>query len=201
MTDSSAKPVSRRLRFEILRRDSHTCRYCGGQAPDVKLTVDHVVPVALGGNSDPTNLVTACRDCNAGKSSTKPDEAVVADVEADALRWADAMKRAAATIEAREREAGEYVAAVDSAWRNYRMNAFDGSGRENDLPRPASWANSVRSWRSAGLPQHSAVDAVHVAMDRRQLSNSDVWRYFCGICWRRVEEMKQIADKIVKEID
>jgi 5-methylcytosine-specific restriction endonuclease McrA len=29
--------VSRRLRLEVLRRDGHTCRYCGAQAPDVKL--------------------------------------------------------------------------------------------------------------------------------------------------------------------
>lgn len=56
--------VSKRIRFEVLRRDNYTCRYCGGSAPDVKLTVDHVMPVALG---DPTNLVTACKDCNAGK--------------------------------------------------------------------------------------------------------------------------------------
>ena len=30
--------VSKRLRFEILRRDNHACRYCGQMAPDVKLT-------------------------------------------------------------------------------------------------------------------------------------------------------------------
>lgn len=31
--------VSKRLRYEILRRDDHACRYCGDRAPDVKLTV------------------------------------------------------------------------------------------------------------------------------------------------------------------
>lgn len=56
--------VSKRLRYEILRRDNHTCRYCGATAPDVKLTVDHVVPVALGGSDVPTNLVAACDACN-----------------------------------------------------------------------------------------------------------------------------------------
>lgn len=61
--------VSKRLRFEILRRDNHACRYCGGVAPDATITVDHVVPVALGGSDDPSNLVAACKDCNAGKSS------------------------------------------------------------------------------------------------------------------------------------
>ena len=56
-------PVSKRLRYEILRRDNHACRYCGGTAPDVVITVDHVVPVALGGSDDAGNLVAACKDC------------------------------------------------------------------------------------------------------------------------------------------
>ncbi|MEJ7724319.1 MAG: hypothetical protein WKF64_08445 [Ilumatobacteraceae bacterium] len=46
MTDE--KPISRRLRFEILRRDGHTCRYCGARAPDVPLTVDHVILIEDG---------------------------------------------------------------------------------------------------------------------------------------------------------
>ena len=40
--------VSRRLRFEILRRDNYTCCYCGAKSPDVTLAVDHVLPVTLG---------------------------------------------------------------------------------------------------------------------------------------------------------
>jgi len=36
--------VSKRLRFEILRRDDHACRYCGATAPEAKL--------AAGGSSD-----------------------------------------------------------------------------------------------------------------------------------------------------
>jgi hypothetical protein len=87
--------VSKRLRYEILRRDNHTCRYCGASAPDVKLTVDHVTPAALGGTDDATNLVTACGGCNAGKSSSAPDTPLVADVEQDALRWRRAMAIAA----------------------------------------------------------------------------------------------------------
>lgn len=62
--------VSKRLRYEILRRDNHTCRYCGASAPDVPLRVDHVTPVALGGSDKPENLVTSCEPCNSGKSST-----------------------------------------------------------------------------------------------------------------------------------
>jgi hypothetical protein len=61
--------VSKRLRYEILRRDNHTCRYCGASAPDVPLRVDHVTPVALGGSDKPDNLVASCEACNSGKSS------------------------------------------------------------------------------------------------------------------------------------
>ncbi len=88
-------PVSRRLRYEVLRRDNHACRYCGASAPDVPLTVDHVIPIALGGTDDPSNLVTACQPCNAGKSASSPDAPIVDDVAADALRWSKAMTRAA----------------------------------------------------------------------------------------------------------
>lgn len=38
--------VSKRLRYEILRRGNHTCRYCGASAPDVPLRVDHVTLTA-----------------------------------------------------------------------------------------------------------------------------------------------------------
>jgi 5-methylcytosine-specific restriction endonuclease McrA len=88
---ASEMTVKGRLRFEILRRDGHTCRYCGQSAPDVRLTVDHVVPESLGGADDPANLVTACTSCNAGKASIAPDSALVDDVAADALRYSRAL--------------------------------------------------------------------------------------------------------------
>lgn len=75
--------VSKRLRYEILRRDKFACRYCGAKAPDAPLRVDHVTPVALGGTDDPTNLVTSCEPCNAGKTSTI--EGFVEDVQSDTV--------------------------------------------------------------------------------------------------------------------
>jgi HNH endonuclease len=88
--------VSKRLRYEILRRDNHACRYCGASAPDVKLNVDHVIPQALGGSDAPTNLATSCAECNAGKTSSMPNAMPVADVEQETFRRAAEMKQAAA---------------------------------------------------------------------------------------------------------
>ena len=59
--------VSRGLRFEVLKRDDFTCRYCGKKSPEAILEVDHVIPRSKKGADDPENLVTACYECNRGK--------------------------------------------------------------------------------------------------------------------------------------
>lgn len=67
---SLRKPMGKRLRFEVLKRDLFKCRYCGKSAEGgALLQVDHVIPVAKGGKNDLMNLVAACTDCNAGKSA------------------------------------------------------------------------------------------------------------------------------------
>lgn len=70
--------LSKKLRFEVFKRDSFTCQYCGCKAPDVTLQVDHIEPVAAGGTNDLLNLTTSCIDCNAGKSDRRlSDDSVV----------------------------------------------------------------------------------------------------------------------------
>ena len=61
------KSISKKKRFEVFKRDAFTCQYCGRTAPDVVLEVDHINPVANGGDNDLMNLITSCYDCNRGK--------------------------------------------------------------------------------------------------------------------------------------
>lgn len=63
------EPLSPRVRSEVLHRDNYTCQYCGRKAPTVVLEVDHRVPVSGGGTDESSNLITACTDCNRGKSN------------------------------------------------------------------------------------------------------------------------------------
>lgn len=62
------KAMSKKTRFEVFKRDSFKCQYCGKCAPDVILNVDHINPVSKGGDNEILNLITACEDCNGGKS-------------------------------------------------------------------------------------------------------------------------------------
>jgi 5-methylcytosine-specific restriction endonuclease McrA len=62
-------PVNRR---EVLKRDSHTCQYCGTSK---RLTLDHVIPRSKGGQHTWDNVVTACERCNSTKSDRLLHEA------------------------------------------------------------------------------------------------------------------------------
>ena len=68
------KAISKKTRFEVFKRDSFTCQYCGRMSPDVVLEVDHIKPVAEGGKNDILNLITSCFDCNRGKGKRKLDD-------------------------------------------------------------------------------------------------------------------------------
>lgn len=61
--------ISKGLRFKIFHRDGFVCQYCGRRPPDVVLEIDHVRPRAHGGDNDELNLLTACDECNRGKSA------------------------------------------------------------------------------------------------------------------------------------
>lgn len=49
----------------------HSCVYCGEK---VELTIDHFIPVALGGKTELKNIVPACLSCNQSKSGKHPME-------------------------------------------------------------------------------------------------------------------------------
>jgi hypothetical protein len=66
---SNRQPLSQAKRREIVARDGHTCAYCRRVFGWEELEVDHIVPVARGGNNDDDNLTTACKPCNISKGS------------------------------------------------------------------------------------------------------------------------------------
>lgn len=68
------QPIKKSVRFEVLKRDSFTCQYCGGKAPDIVLHIDHIKPVAAGGGNDIMNLITSCQPCNLGKGVRRIDD-------------------------------------------------------------------------------------------------------------------------------
>lgn len=184
--------LSKRVRYEVLRRDDHACRYCGGMAPDVKLTIDHVVPVALGGSDEPTNLVTACADCNAGKTSVAPDQALVDDVDERAIEWADAMRRAGEMLSVVPEPQREYVEAFDSAW-----NRWTAGFKKAPIARANNWEEAVTDLYRGHLPVEMMVKAVDIACAAYNVD--DEFAYFMGVCRRMLREQHAVAQALIEQ--
>ena len=64
-------PLTNRALF---RRDQNVCLYCGNHFQEVKLSRDHVHPLSRGGEDTWTNVVTACKRCNARKGNLLIEE-------------------------------------------------------------------------------------------------------------------------------
>lgn len=79
------KSITKKTRFEIFKRDSFRCQYCGRGIDETILEVDHITPVAEGGSNDSINLITSCRDCNRGKGKRKLSNRAVAEKESKFL--------------------------------------------------------------------------------------------------------------------
>jgi CRISPR/Cas system Type II protein with McrA/HNH and RuvC-like nuclease domain len=66
-------PVGENQRFAIYQRDEFRCYYCKRHKDElpkgVRLELDHKIPYSDGGDDSFQNLVTACSDCNRGKSN------------------------------------------------------------------------------------------------------------------------------------
>lgn len=66
--------VERVSRRKIIERDGRICYMCGRDIGQRELVLDHVIPLARGGEHSEKNLRVACRFCNARKGNKLPSE-------------------------------------------------------------------------------------------------------------------------------
>jgi 5-methylcytosine-specific restriction endonuclease McrA len=70
--DRYLQPKVSFTRRNLYRRDRHSCQYCGKGVTFDEVSVDHVVPRSLGGETSWRNCVVACRRCNERKANRPP---------------------------------------------------------------------------------------------------------------------------------
>lgn len=58
----------------LFRRDQNVCLYCGSSFLARDLSRDHVIPISRGGLDVWTNVVTACKRCNAHKGNLRLED-------------------------------------------------------------------------------------------------------------------------------
>jgi len=167
------------VRFDVFKRDSFTCAYCGRRSPDVTLEVDHIIPVAEGGSDDPENLITACWDCNRGKGTTplEVEPQAIPDLEERAELVRERERQLRIYHEAKAEEATrrkEQLAVVYEHWFT--------AAEVDEMPRGCMpYTSTLRKYIDL-LGPDEVMDAMQIAWD-----HADGWikpstaRYFVGV--------------------
>jgi len=62
-------------RRNIFARDKNCCQYCGKRHSTSELSLDHIIPRSMGGESLWSNIVCACVRCNVKKGGRTPKQA------------------------------------------------------------------------------------------------------------------------------
>lgn len=182
--------VGVRKRFEVFKRDCFTCQYCGRTPPAVILHCDHIIPVSDSGGDEETNLLTSCQDCNLGKSNISLGQVVqpIADRMAEATekrQQIEAFNRFLS--EERERE-DEEIDGIGFYWFNQFCKPGDEDKYTFSNHRKSSIRNFLRKMTSMQI--RDAADIAHSRQPPR-VNEDRTWRYFCGICWKRIGEANQ----------
>lgn len=184
---SGRSHLSRRVRFEVFKRDGFTCQYCGSHPPDVVLEIDHIEPVAEGGSDDEENLFTACMDCNRGKSSIplsvapkslgeRGDE--ISEQEAQLAGYRQALQIRLDRIEQDKWAVAEALC--------------PGSGKDG---MRRDWLQSIKMFNTR-LEVHEVIEAAKIALARMPYADrgrdARRFKYFCGVCWQMVRNREGV---------
>jgi hypothetical protein len=173
------KPISKKLRFDVFKRDGFKCMYCGAHPPSVLLHVDHINPVAAGGKNSIDNLITACEPCNLGKGAR-----LLSAVPMDLSEKAAAVKEREAQIKGyQDVMQGKRERLDREAWSvvHLLLPGVDSASRD--------WMNSLRTFIDK-LGVHEVTEAMEIALAKSFYSNDKTWRYFCGVCWNKQRKLE-----------
>jgi hypothetical protein len=180
--------ITKKIRFEVFKRDGFTCQYCGNHPPEIILEVDHIHPVSKGGSDDINNLIASCFDCNRGKTnielkkipnSLSENKEILEEKEQQYLEYNKLLKK----INKRMDKEIDQVEGVFREWFPNRI-LLDNFKKL-----------SLKKFISK-LGVFSVCDAMNLAClvikkkkDRYNMHLSDdTIKYFCGICWNKIRE-------------
>lgn len=177
--DNKRKQISKKLRFDVFKRDNFTCLYCGKMSPNVALEVDHIIPVCKSGKNNIDNLATSCFDCNRGKGGKELN--ILPQTTADKL----------AKIKEIESQYREF-----KKWNDKIRNRVNSELEQiNDIYQmyfedyhlTDSFKNSSLKSFIEQLGVIKVEDFMHKACSKINHSNGAI-KYFCGICWNQIRE-------------
>jgi hypothetical protein len=172
--------MSKKLRFDVFKRDGFQCQYCGRNPPEVILEPDHIHPVAKGGSNDIDNLVTACFDCNRGKAASLLS-AIPQSINEKAVILKEKEEQLKAYQKLLRSKHKRLEAEIDQVSEIYSV--FVPGYELSEQARV-----TVRLFIER-LGVSVVEDAMRISGGRWKHRDNKIFKYFCGICWNRIREL------------
>lgn len=200
--------ITKKIRFEVFKRDGFQCAYCGKTPPEVMLEIDHVEPVSLGGTDDINNLLTACFDCNRGKTNIKLDKIpnklsenleILKEKEEQLREYYRIVKkinkRFNKQVEELEEISNDYFAEhPDYPYR------FDDYFKKNTLRQFIELLSFEVVSQSLDSAMHKMSDnfekdfGLNFNQEEYRNYRYQAIKYFCGICWNKIRGDKKFGN-------
>lgn len=177
-------PISKKIRFELFKRDSFRCQYCGKTPPEVTLEIDHIQPSSKNGSDDINNLITSCFDCNRGKK----------DIVLERIPNTIAINLE--VLKEKEIQLREYNRFIQKIERRIQADCEEVaqifSDHYKDRILIDKFKNTTLRIFLGRLPKGDVIQAMNIGcqyMSRKHGPKSwnDAINYFCGICWKKIK--------------
>jgi hypothetical protein len=176
------KAISKKLRFNIFKRDEFTCQYCGETPPKTVLEIDHIMPVSKGGDNSEENLITSCYSCNRGKGAETIDVAPISNNEKLRIKQ-ERLAQYSAYLDVVQGIDNFYDELIDRV-ECVLSEAFDGYVFKERFRRV-----SVRRFIDE-LGVELVIDNMCHACNRVYDPEGCI-SYFCKMCWNQIKETRK----------
>lgn len=177
--------MKKTLRFEVFKRDSFTCQYCGNTPPSIILEIDHIHPKSKGGADDINNLIAACIDCNRGKrdillnsipNSLNKKFEILKEKELQLSEYNKFLRQISRRID-------KHIDMIEAHFYGLTERGFTEQFK----------TISLRRFLKA-LTKDEIIDALNIAMAKfpQEQDIEKLVSYFCGICWNKIRGDKHV---------
>jgi len=178
MDKPERKPISKKLRFEVFKRDSFTCQYCSAKPPKVPLEIDHLIPVCKKGTNHIDNLVTACFDCNRGKAGNE-----LTSIPKTILEKSEGKR-----IALQQYKEYQKILSLEKEQIENDINTVE--VLFNNIFNDSCFSNKFRISVKTFLKEldiEVVSDAMEKACNKMRYPEKAL-AYFCGICWNNIKQ-------------
>ena len=172
--------ISKKIRFEVFKRDAFKCAYCGKTPPEVVIEVDHIQPRSRKGSDDINNLITACFDCNRGKKNI-PLKIIPSKINENLK-----------ILKEKELQVKEYRKFIEKIQHRINKDIEDIAQIYREQYKGRDFSEnfkkiSIKKFLEL-LPKYEVEDSLRQSINKIPYDNNRVISYFCGVCWKKIKK-------------